>query len=48
MFNFVETPRNIYSPKLSIRKPGSSPVEIKSDLISSDDDPGLQIESFGE
>ena len=27
---FVETPRIIYSPELSIRKPGSSSVEIKS------------------
>ena len=30
LFYFVETPRIIYSPKLSIRKPGSSSVEIKS------------------
>ena len=30
LFYFVETPRIIYSPKLSIRKPGLSSVEIKS------------------
>ena len=34
--------------KLSIRKPGSSSVTISdiSDIISTDEDPGLRIESF--
>ena len=38
---FVVTPRNFIIAKLSIRKPGSS-----SDIISTDEDPGLRIESF--
>ena len=43
IFNFVDTPRNFIIAKLSIRKPGSSSVLIKSD---EDEDPGLRIESF--
>jgi hypothetical protein len=39
---FVETPRKFITAKLSIRKPGSSSVHI----ISTDEDPGLRIESF--
>ena len=47
IFNFVDTPRNFIIAKLSIRKPGSSLVLIKSiDFISTDEDPGLRIESF--
>ena len=48
IFNFVDTPRNFIIAKLSIRKPGSSSVLIKSDsdFISTDEDPGLRIESF--
>ncbi len=48
IFNFVVTPRNFIIAKLSIRKPGSSSVLIKShlDFISTDEDPGLRIESF--
>ena len=47
-FNFVVTPRNFIIAKLSIRKPGSSSVLIKSlcYLISTDEEPGLRIESF--
>ena len=45
IFNFVVTPRNFIIAKLSIRKPGSSSVSL-SDFISTDEDPGLQIESF--
>ena len=33
IFNFVDTPRNFIIAKLSIRKPGSSSVPIKSDLF---------------
>jgi hypothetical protein len=36
---FVETPRKFITAKLSIRKP-------KSHIISTDEDPGLWIESF--
>ncbi len=32
-FNFVVTPRNFIIAKLSIRKPGSSSMLIKSDLF---------------
>jgi hypothetical protein len=39
---FVETPRKFITAKLLIRKPGSSSVHI----ISTDEDPGLRIESF--
>ena len=46
IFNFVDTPRNFIIAKLSIRKPGSSSVLIKLDFISTDEDPGLRIESF--
>ena len=46
IFNFVDTPRNFIIAKLSIRKPGSSSVLIKSDFISTDEDPGLRFESF--
>ena len=42
---FVETPRKFITAKLSIRKPGSSSVLIIL-LYSTDEDPGLQIESF--
>ena len=45
IFNFVDTPRNFIIAKLSIRKPGSSSVLIKA-FISTDEDPGLRIESF--
>ncbi len=38
---FVVTPRNFIIAKLSIRKPGCS-----SDIISTDEDLGLRIESF--
>jgi hypothetical protein len=38
----VETPRKFITAKLLIRKPGSSSVHI----ISTDEDPGLRIESF--
>jgi hypothetical protein len=38
----VETPRKFITAKLSIRKPRSSSVHI----ISTDEDPGLRIESF--
>ena len=43
ILNFVVTPRNFIIAKLSIRKPESS-----SDIInfSTDEDPGLRIESF--
>ena len=37
----METPRKFITAKLSIRKPGSS-----SHIISTDEDPGLRIESF--
>ena len=45
---FVETPRKFITAKLSIRKPGSSSVLIicLCHLISTDEDPGLRIESF--
>ncbi len=33
IFKFVDTPRNFIIAKLSIRKPGSSSVLIKSDLF---------------
>jgi hypothetical protein len=39
----VETPRKFITAKLSIRKPGSSSVQH---IISTDEDPGLRIESF--
>ena len=39
------TPRNFIIAKLSIRKPGSSSVLIKSSA-NNDEDPGLRIESF--
>ena len=42
---FVETPRKFITAKLSIRKPGSSSVLIIH-IISTDEDPGLRIESF--
>jgi hypothetical protein len=41
---FVETPRKFITAKLSIRKPGSSSVLII--CHSTDEDPGLRIESF--
>jgi hypothetical protein len=45
---FVETPRKFITAKLSIRKPGSSSVLIICYvvIISTDEDPGLWIESF--
>jgi hypothetical protein len=44
---FVETPRKFITAKLSIRKPGSSSVLIIcTHIISTDEDPGLRIESF--
>ena len=49
---FVETPRKFITAKLSIRKPGSSSVLICALLLlllsfsSTDEDPGLRIESF--
>jgi hypothetical protein len=55
---FVETPRKFITAKLSIRKPGSSSVLIiillalmkirayGSNITSTDEDPGLRIESF--
>ena len=48
---FVETPRKFITAKLSIRKPGSSSVLIICEtyakhIISTDEDPGLRIESF--
>ena len=42
---FVETPRKFITAKLSIRKPGSSSVLIIY-LFSTEEDPGLRIESF--
>ncbi len=42
----IVTPRNFINAKLSIHKPGSSSGLIKSDFISTDEDPGLRIESF--
>ena len=47
----METPRKFITAKLSIRKPGSSSVLIICELllaliISTDEDPGLRIESF--
>jgi hypothetical protein len=47
----VETPRKFITAKLSIRKPGSSSVLIICStelyyIISTDEDPGLRIESF--
>ncbi len=44
MFNFVVTPRNFIIAKLSIRKRGSS--SVLHHFISTDEDPGLRIESF--
>ncbi len=41
---FVVTPRNFIIAKLSIRKLGSS--SSSSDIISTDEDLGLRIESF--
>jgi hypothetical protein len=49
---FVETPRKFITAKLSIRKPGSSSVLyiiiiiIMLHIISTNEDPGLRIESF--
>ena len=43
---FVETPRKFITAKLSIHKPGSSSVLIICHIISTDEDPGLRIESF--
>jgi hypothetical protein len=45
---FVETARKFITAKLSIRKPGSSSVLIICyyHIISTDEDPGLRIESF--
>jgi hypothetical protein len=49
---FVETPRKFITAKLSILKPGSSSVLIICNIFisannnSTDEDPGLQIESF--
>ncbi len=42
----METPRKFITVKLSIRKPGSSSVLIICHIISTDEDPGLRIESF--
>ena len=42
---FVETLRKFITAKISIRKPGSSSVQIIR-IISTDEDPGLRIESF--
>ena len=47
----METPRKFITAKLSIRKPGSSSVLIICyssvlHIISTDEDPGLRIESF--
>jgi hypothetical protein len=47
---FVETPRKFITAKISIRQPGSSSVLIiciiSTIIISTDEDPGLRIESF--
>ena len=43
---FVETPRKFITAKLSIRKCGSSSALIICHIISTDEDPGLRIESF--
>jgi hypothetical protein len=43
---FVETPRKFITAKLSIRKPGSSSYYYLLHIISTDEDPGLRIESF--
>jgi hypothetical protein len=43
----VETPRKFITAKLSIRKHGTSSVLILcGHIISTDEDPGLRIESF--
>ena len=48
----METPRKFITAKLSIRKPGSSSVLyiiiiiIMLHIISTNEDPGLRIESF--
>jgi hypothetical protein len=42
----VETPRKFITAKFSIRKPGSSSVLKICHIISTDEDPGLRIESF--
>ena len=42
----METPRKFITAELSIRKPGSSSVLIICHTISTDEDPGLRIESF--
>ena len=44
----METPRKFITAKLWIRKPGSSSVLIicVSHIISTDEDPGLRIQSF--
>ena len=48
VLRFVETPRKCITAKLSILKPGSSSVLIicLCHIISTDEDPGLRIESF--
>ena len=48
----METPRKFITAKLSICKPGSSSLPIRNHnistiiIISTDEDPGLRIESF--
>ena len=42
----METPHKFITARLSIRKPGSSSVLIIWHIISTDEDPGLPIESF--
>ena len=44
----METPRKFITAKLLIRKPGYSSVLIiiSAIIISTDEDPGLRIESF--
>ena len=46
LFSFVETPRKFIIAELSIRKLGSSSVLIiLANIISTDEDPSLRIES---
>ena len=45
LFSFVETPRKFIIAELSLRKLGSSSVLIIFFIISTDEDPSLQIES---
>ena len=45
-FLFVETSRKCITPKISIGKPGSSSMLTIYYIISTDEDPGIRIESL--